>query len=210
MKTKLICFDLDDTLIREVHSVMLPCILNGREEEHAIIQKQEESGQLDYITADYRRAKLFTGFKESEIKSRFLEIARPLKGIRETVDYLHKLRIKCILIMVGPVQVAKAVSDIYGFYGYYGSNYEVIDGKFTGQISDYIKAENKVNCVNDFCKKNNIRPSECVAVGDGSTDIPVFKCCGKSIALHASDEGKRKASFSVDTDNLLDILDYIK
>ena len=42
MKTKLICFDLDDTLIREVHSVMLPCILNGREEEHAIIQKQEE------------------------------------------------------------------------------------------------------------------------------------------------------------------------
>ena len=72
-----------------------------------------------------------------------------------------------------------------------------------------IKAENKVNCVNDFCKKNNIRPSECVAVGDGSTDIPVFKCCGKSIALNASDEVKRKASFSVDTDNLLDILDYI-
>lgn len=32
----------------------------------------------------------------------------------------------------------------------------------------------------------------------------------KSIALNASDEVKRKASFSVDTDNLLDILDYIK
>ena len=86
-------------------------------------------------------------------KADFLEIARPLKGIRETVDYLHKLRIKCILITVGPVQVAKAVSDIYGFYGYYGSNYEVIDGKFTGQISDYIKAENKVNCVMIFAKR---------------------------------------------------------
>ena len=31
VKTKLISFDLDDTLIREIHSVMLPCILNGRE-----------------------------------------------------------------------------------------------------------------------------------------------------------------------------------
>ncbi|EQB86250.1 hypothetical protein M918_15030 [Clostridium sp. BL8] len=31
--TKLVCFDLDDTLIREIHSVMLPCILNGKEKK---------------------------------------------------------------------------------------------------------------------------------------------------------------------------------
>lgn len=48
MDTRLICFDLDDTLIRDIHSVMLPCILNGKEKEHAVIQKQEESGLLDY------------------------------------------------------------------------------------------------------------------------------------------------------------------
>ena len=47
VKTKLISFDLDDTLIREIHSVMLPCILNGREKEHAVIQEQEENGVLD-------------------------------------------------------------------------------------------------------------------------------------------------------------------
>ncbi|WP_367179361.1 hypothetical protein [Clostridium sp.] len=41
-KVKLVCFDLDDTLIREIHSVMLPCILNGKENEHSLIQKQEE------------------------------------------------------------------------------------------------------------------------------------------------------------------------
>ena len=43
LKTKLVCFDLDDILIRGIHSVMLPCILNGKEEEHAIIQEQEEN-----------------------------------------------------------------------------------------------------------------------------------------------------------------------
>ena len=42
MKTKLVCLDLDDTLIRGIHSVMLPCIMNGKEEEHAIIQEQED------------------------------------------------------------------------------------------------------------------------------------------------------------------------
>lgn len=50
MQVKLVCFDLDDTLIREIHSVMLPCILNGKEYEHSKIQAKEDSGELDYIT----------------------------------------------------------------------------------------------------------------------------------------------------------------
>ena len=48
---KLVCFDLDDTLIREIHSVMLPYILNGKEKEHSLIQEQEEKGFIDYISA---------------------------------------------------------------------------------------------------------------------------------------------------------------
>jgi len=55
-KLKLVCFDLDDTLIREIHSVMLPCILNGKENEHSFIQEQEEKGMINYKSADYLRA----------------------------------------------------------------------------------------------------------------------------------------------------------
>lgn len=50
------------------------------------------------------------------------------------------------MITVGPVQVAGVVSDIWGFDGYYGSKYEVVDGKFTGKIIGYIIAEDKVSC----------------------------------------------------------------
>lgn len=210
MKMKLVCFDLDDTLIRGIHSVMLPCILNGREKEHSIIQKQEEDGQLDYMTADYLRAELFSGLNEEEIKSRFLEIVRPLDNISETVAVLHKQGIKCVLITAGPIQVARVVSAIYGFDGYYGSNYEVKDGKFTGKISEYIRAEDKVNCLKDFCKKDDISPSECIAIGDGLTDIPVFAYCGRSIALNASEKVKKVAAYAVDTNDLLDIVDYVK
>jgi phosphoserine phosphatase len=48
-----------------------------------------------------------------------------------------------------------------------------------------------------------------VAVGDGSTDIPVFEACGKSIAINASEAVKKKATYAVDTDNLRDILELI-
>lgn len=208
-KLKLVCFDLDDTLIREIHSVMLPCILNGKEKEHSFIQEQEEKGLIDYISADYLRAELLLGMEERKIAQCFLEIAKPLKNINSVVEALHKQNIKCIVITVGPKQVAKVACNIWGFDDYYGSDYEVVEGKFTGKILNYIGAEQKIECLQDFCKNNDIKPSECIAVGDGSTDIPVFNYCGKSIAINSSPKVKQSAMYSVDTDDLTDILTFI-
>jgi len=206
---KLACFDLDDTLIREIHSVMLPCILNGKEREHSLIQEQEDQGVLNYISADYLRAELLLGLEEREIAQSFLKIAKPLKNIKSVVEALHKKNIKCIVITVGPKQVAKVVCDIWGFDDYYGSDYEVIDGIFTGKILNYIGAEQKIECLQDFCKNNTIKPDECIAVGDGSTDIPIFEYCEKSIAINSSPKVQKSAMYAVDTDDLTDILKYI-
>lgn len=206
---KLVCFDLDDTLIREIHSVMLPCILNGKEKEHSLIQEQEEKGLLDYISADYLRSELLLGLEERKLAQSFLEIAKPLKNIKGVVEALHKQNIKCIVITVGPKQVAKVVCDIWGFDYYYGSDYEVVEGVFTGKILNYIGAEQKIECLQDFCSNNSIKPEECIAVGDGSTDIPIFQYCGGSIAINSSPKIQQNALYVVDTDDLTDILKYI-
>ncbi|WP_346885875.1 HAD family phosphatase [Clostridium sp. UBA4395] len=206
---KLVCFDLDDTLIREIHSVMLPCILNGKEKEHSLIQEQEEKGLLDYISADYLRSELLLGLEERKIAQSFLEIAKPLKNIKSVVEALHEQNIKCIVITVGPKQVAKVVCDIWGFDYYYGSDYEVVEGVFTGKILNYIGAEQKIECLQDFCSNNRIKPEECIAVGDGSTDIPIFQYCGGSIAINSSLKVQQNALYAVDTDDLTDILKYI-
>ena len=111
MQTKLVCFDLDDTLIRDVHSVMLPCILNGKEKEHSVIQEKEASGRLDYMEADYLRAKLLLGLDERKISEHFLSVAKPLKNIAETTQALHALDIKCIVVTVGPNKKSSAPSN---------------------------------------------------------------------------------------------------
>lgn len=206
---KLVCFDLDDTLIREIHSVMLPCILNGKEKEHSFIQMQEEEGAIDYISADYQRAQLLLGLKESKIAQSFLKIAKPLKSINYVVKTLHERSIKCIVITVGPKQVAKVVCDTWGFDYSYGSNYEVVEGAFTGKILNYINAEQKIMCLEDYCNSNHIKPEECMAVGDGSTDIPIFNYCGKSIAINSTPKVKKHATYAIETNDLKDILKYI-
>ena len=208
-KLKLVCFDLDDTLIREIHSVMLPCFLNGKEKEHSFIQEQEEKGLINYKSADLLRAELLAGLEEFKIAESFLEIAKPLKNIKNVIEVLHEQNIKCIVITVGPQQVAKVVCNIWGFDYYYGSNYEVLDGTFTGKILNYIGAEQKIDCLQDFCENNGIKPHECISVGDGSTDIPIFKYCGKSIAINSSQKVRESATYAVDTDDLGDILKFI-
>ena len=209
MGYKLVCFDLDDTLIREIHSVMLPCILNGKEAEHAVIQAREAAGELNYIEADYLRAALLTGLAEREIGAHFLRVARPLRGIAETVRVLHEHGILCFIITVGPVQVARAAATAWGFDGCAGSEYEVAGGVFTGKILSYNKSEHKVVRLDELCHSRGIAPAECVAVGDGATDLPVFAHCGASIALNASEHVKRGATFAVDTDDLRDILHFL-
>lgn len=206
---KLVCFDLDDTLIREIHSVMLPCILNDKEVEHDLIQRREEQGELHYKDADHLRVKLLKGLKEERILHEFLNIAKPLSKIKYVIQTLQDKGIKCIVITVGPKQVAKVVSRLWGFDDYYGSDYEVVNGYFTGRIIDYIDASSKVECLKDYLAKNQINPEECLAVGDGSTDIPVFDYCGNSIAINSSQTVKEHATYAVDTDTLEDILQYI-
>lgn len=149
------------------------------------------------------------GLEERKIAQSFLEIAKPLKNIKSVVEALHEKNIKCIVITVGPKQVAKAVCDIWGFDDYYGSDYEVIEGVFTGKILNYIRAEQKIECLQDFCKNNGMKPEECIAVGDGSTDIPIFEYCGKSIAINSSEKVRKSAIHAVDTDDLTDIIKYI-
>lgn len=209
MGYKLICFDLDDTLIREIHSVMLPCILNGKEAEHAVIQAREDAGELTYIEADYLRATLLAGLAEREIDAHFLRVAKPLRGIAETVRALHGHGILCFILTVGPIQVARTAAAIWGFDGCAGSEYEVADGVFTGKILSYSKSEHKVDRLNELFIRHGIAPAECVAVGDGATDLPVFAHCGASIALNASEQVKRGATYAVDTEDLRDILRFI-
>ena len=206
---KLVCFDLDHTLINEVHSVMLLCLLNGREKEHAIVQEQEELGIIDYKTADYQRAKLVEGLDSSLVYDGFIGLTKPLDKIADTIRTLHSRNIQSIIITVGPKQVADAARDLWGANASYGSIYETSNGHFTGKITSYIDGYGKVDCLNDYCLENNITPEECIAVGDGSTDIPLFKHCHRSIAINASPSAIQSASCSIITSDLSGILPYI-
>lgn len=207
--TKLICFDLDDTLIREIHSVMYLSVLNNKLEEIIEIEKREANGEFTWIEADYHKAKLAYGLDIEKIATEFNHVLRPINNIVNVIATLRKRGFKCILITAGPKQVAKVACNIWGLNCYYGSDYEVVDGKFTGKITNHIGDKGKILCLQEYCNKYKINPNNCIAIGDGASDIPLFEYCGCSIAINYSNVTIGKASYYIKTDDLHDILNFI-
>ena len=110
---KLVCFDLDDTLTREIHSVMLLCILHGKLDQLMEIEKLENNGDLNWIDADHQKAALIEGLQMDKLHDGFVKILKPLRNISQTILHLKERNMQSILITAGPAQVAGA-AQIYG------------------------------------------------------------------------------------------------
>lgn len=207
---KLACFDLDHTLIYGIHSVLFPCLINGKYREARLIDEKEEQGLINWIDADFERAKLIDGLSVACLKENFDMILTPIRNIQRTIRKLQGKGIKCILITAGPVQVAQVASENWGFDGYYGSLYEEQNGTFTGKIIEHTGDEGKLSHLIEYCNKHGIMPEECMAIGDGASDIPLFRYCGASIAINYRDSMIGKAKYYLKTDDLTDILQFVR
>ena len=206
---KLVCFDLDDTLIREIHSVMYLSILSGKLEELKEIECYEDQGVYDWIQADYLKAELAKGLHIKMLQENFEVILKPIKNICTVMQMLHQQDIKTILITAGPIQVAKVACEIWGIDEYRGSEYECVDDRFTGNILRHLGNRGKLEELEKFCLEYNISPNECMAIGDGATDIALFEYCGVSIGLNCAAKVADRATYSIKTEDLTDILGYI-
>lgn len=184
-------------------------LLNNRLDELIKIEKAEVRGDFSWIEADYFKALLAEGLSLEVAKREFIHTVNPISNISYVIEQLREKQMKCILITAGPQQVADIAGNCFGFDKCYGSEYEVRDGIFTGKIIKHIGDTGKIVFLDEFCKQEGITQEQCVAVGDGASDIPLFEYCKMSIAINYSSSVKGKATHYIKTDDLKDILKYI-
>jgi phosphoserine phosphatase len=201
---------MDGTLIRNTDSVQYLCALNNNLEPHGKIQRREDNGSLSWIEADYLKVRLINGLDLTEVKKRFMRDVPLIRNIDKVLLYLREKRIKSVLVTSGPVQVADIIGKKFGFDCVYGSQYELNNNRFTGEISTHMDDTGKLSRLIEFCAKHGISPDSCVAIGDSESDISVFEKCWKSIAINYADVLKGKASEYIITDDLSDIIDIFE
>jgi len=200
---------MDGTLIRNTDSVSFLCNLNHADKTklNGILAK-EDNNELHWIDADYEKVKLLEGL-DVQIISGALNELTVIHGLFELISEIHKMGWIAILVTAGPDVVARLIAEKYNFDHCYSSKYSIKNGKLTSEISYHVGEYGKVECLETFCQLYDVSKSNCIAIGDGATDIQLFKNVGTSVAINYSESIKNYATFHINTRNILDISKFI-
>lgn len=205
---RLICFDMDSTLIHTECIDELAARAGVGEQVRAITESAMR-GEIDFCESFRRRVSLLKGLDESVME----DIARNLpfnEGLERMMKILKMVGYKTAILSGGFTYFAKYLQQRFGFDYVYANELEIEDGKLTGRyVGDIVDGRRKAELLKLLCQFEGINLSQTVAVGDGANDLPMLGLAGLGIAYHAKPKVKATADQSISTIGLDGILYFL-
>ncbi len=190
-KHKLVIFDFDKTLIRE-SSIEIVAKEFGFKRELQKLRADYENGKIKDYNITLELANLIKGRTEKDFEKVFdnINLRRTAKG---TIERLKKRQYGVGIISVAFSPIIYYFADMVGI-----DKSNIIcpilvtdkNGKYTGEVIAKTKYHSKccdgiickADAAKELMKKLNVKPEECIAVGDGKSDECLFRACGLSLA----------------------------
>lgn len=205
---RLVCFDMDSTLI---HTECIDELAEkaGVGAEVKAITESAMRGEIDFTESFRRRVALLKGLDESVMEG----IARNLpfnEGLERMMMILKRVGYKTAILSGGFTYFGKYLQQKFGFDYVYANELEIIDGKLTGNfVGEVVDGRRKAELLRLLCQFEGISLEQAVAVGDGANDLPMISLAGLGIAYHAKPKVKANAKQSISTIGLDGILYFL-
>jgi len=206
---RLICFDMDSTLIRtEVIDELADRA--GVGDQVRAITESAMRGEIDFKESFTRRVALLRGLDVSVMK----EIAENLpitEGVGRMMEVLKRSGYKTAILSGGFTYFGNYLKQKFGFDYVYANELEVgEDGKLTGRyVGDVVDGRRKLELLRLLAQVENINMAQTIAVGDGANDLPMLSEAGLGIAFHAKPKVKAEASQSISTIGIDGVLYFL-
>ena len=205
---RLICFDMDSTLIKtEVIDELADRA--GVGEQVRAITESAMRGEIDFSESFTQRVALLKGLDESVMK----EIADNLPimdGAERLISILKKIGFKIAILSGGFTYFGNALKKRFDVDYVYANELEIIDGKLTGNhIGDIVDGKRKAELLKLISQVEKIELEQVIAVGDGANDLPMLNLAGLGIAFHAKPKVKENAQQSISTIGLDGVLYFL-
>jgi phosphoserine phosphatase len=202
---RLVCFDMDSTLIQAEVIVELAKAAGVGDQVHEITEAAMR-GEIDFTESFKRRVALLKGLDESVLEG----IAKNLpitEGAIKLTHTLKKLGFKTAILSGGFNYFGNHLKKIFNIDYVYANELEIVDGKVTGRVTGtVVDGQRKKELLQELAAKENIHLKQVVAVGDGANDLPMLSVAGLGIAFHAKPVVKQTAKQSISTLGLDSIL----
>jgi phosphoserine phosphatase len=205
---RLICFDMDSTLIQtEVIDELADRA--GVGEQVRAITESAMRGEIDFSESFKRRVSLLEGLDESVMK----DIAENLpitEGMARLIRVLKKGGYKIAILSGGFTYFGNHLKEKFGIDYVYANELEIVDGKLTGKhLGDIVDGRRKAELLRLIAQVEKVDIRQTVAVGDGANDLPMLEMAGLGIAFHAKPKVKENAKQSLSTVGLDGILYFL-
>ncbi|MFT4634312.1 MAG: phosphoserine phosphatase [Arenicella sp.] len=202
---RLVCFDMDSTLIKaEVIDELAKHA--GVGEQVAKITERAMQGEIDFTESFSQRMALLEGLNEDVLK----EVAENLpmmEGAEKLIRNLKAFGFKTAIISGGFNYFGDYLKDKLGIDHVYANVLDVENGKLTGRaIYPVIDAERKAVLLKQIAKDEGLDPQQTIAVGDGANDLLMLSTAGLGIAFRAKPLVRESAKQSLSTHGLDSIL----
>jgi len=193
---RLICFDMDSTLIQtEVIDELAHRAGVGA--QVSAITEAAMRGEIEFKESFKQRVELLKGLDESVMK----DVAENLpltEGCERLFKTLQKYGYKTAILSGGFTYFGNYLKNKLGVNYVFANELEIIDGKLTGRyVGEVVDGAKKAELLKLIAFKEDLHLEQVIAVGDGSNDLPMINLAGLGIAFHAKPIVKANATHSI-------------
>ncbi|MBQ8050799.1 MAG: phosphoserine phosphatase SerB [Bacteroidaceae bacterium] len=206
---RLICFDMDSTLI-QTECIDELAERNGVGAEVRAITESAMRGEIDFKESFTRRVALLKGLDVSVMQ----DIAEHLpmtEGVERLMMVLKRYGYKIALLSGGFTFFGEYLQRRLGIDYVYANELEIgEDGRLTGRyLGDIVDGQRKAELLRLIAQVEKVDLEQTIAVGDGANDLPMLSLAGLGIAFHAKPRVVANARQSINTIGIDGVLYFL-
>ena len=206
---RLICFDMDSTLI-QTECIDELAIRAGVGDQVKAITESAMRGEIDFKESFTRRVALLKGLDVSVMK----DIAEHLpitEGADRLMEVLKRCGYKIAILSGGFTYFGEYLQRRWGIDYVYANELEIDEeGKLTGRyVGEIVDGHRKAELLKLIAQVEKVNLAQTIAVGDGANDLPMIAESGLGIAFHAKPRVVATAKQSINTIGLDGVLYFL-
>lgn len=200
-----VCFDLDGTLLPGTSVSLELARALGQFELLQDLEAKFRRGEIANAQIAEASAAAFAGISLAQVEAILAQIPL-IGGVASTVAALKASGAHLLLSTVTWRFAARFYQRRLGFDEASGTEMSETDGILGGVVTRHCAPTDKRDFVRKYCALHGVDMSQCAAVGDSLSDVPLFKTVGLAVALNGTPEAVAAARFALTTEDLTDLL----